>query len=243
MNSPNHCRTRITGCFNLWLMVSLVLGMNYAAASANAAASADAKKSADGKAKIVMLKLKLVTETPQKQLQSKADILDQQPASTRIQLQRTIGKRSQPISSTQMPIQHSGNNIDQPVSRNQSSDASSPPAIAPQHNMEKKVETADIQKIKILEPQPPDKPTSSVAAEALPQPSMQEDLPARKINADILTTTRTPPAELTPKQESIHDKVAIITRILLKLSLITVCCITLFFSFSALQIAKSTHRK
>jgi hypothetical protein len=46
---------------------------------------------------------------------------------------------------------------------------------------------------------------------------------------------------LTSKKEPIQDKIAIITRLLLKFSLITVCCITLFFSFSALQMAKSNR--
>ncbi len=43
-------------------------------------------------------------------------------------------------------------------------------------------------------------------------------------------------------RSSIHDNVGIIARLLLKFSLITVCCIALYFSFSALQIAKSNQR-
>ena len=239
MNSLNYCLTKVTARSGLLVLIILMLGLNYGSASAKVAINATTKQSAGGKGKIVMLKL--ATESPQKQSPTSADILAQQSASTRIQLQRTTGKRTQQTASAKTQTQSAeSKQVQQPVSKNQSSDAPAPATVATQHNAEKIVEPPVTQGVITSEPLPASQPSSF--ADPQPQPLTKKNMAADNMNEDIRTISKISDPEITPPKESIQDMVGIITRLLLKFSLITVCCITLFFSFSALQIAKSNQR-
>ena len=240
MNSLNHYIAKITGRLGLVILFILILGLYYASAFAKEATLANAKQSAGGKGKIVMLKL--ATESPQKQAPSSTDILAQQSASTRIQLLRTTGKRTQQPASAKTQIQSTeSKQLQQPVAKNQSSDAPSPTTVTARQSAEKIVEPpAAAQAAIISEPLPAGQPSALVDPPS--QPLTNENMAVVKLNEDSRTPLINTDPVVAPPKEPVHSTVGIITRLLLKFSLITVCCITLFFSFSALQIAKSNQR-
>jgi hypothetical protein len=130
----------------------------------------------------------------------------------------------------------------QPVAKSQSPDVEAPINFPPLPEMERIVETPAIQEPITTVPLMP-AGQAPLLTEGPPQPLNDDNVPpVSKKDDDIQTASKKLAPEYAPQQDSIHDTVGIIARLLLKFSLITVCCIALFFSFSALQIAKSNQR-
>ena len=91
------------------------------------------------------------------------------------------------------------------------------------------------------ETQTPADPNSSLNR-SRPQSYSLDELPsASKMNEGAYASSRNIPNESDSKQSSVFELVGLIARFLLKISLIIMCCLALFYSFSALQIVKSHH--
>ncbi len=241
MNSLYRYLIKITGCLGLWIMIFPGLGMGYDSASAKLASNINSGQPADSGGKIIMLKL--ATESPKKQLQLPAKIPAQQDPPAKMQLQHTGSKRTQQSASSKMQMKRSGSKrTQQPVAKPQSSDVTVSINAPPLPDVEHIIETPAIQERIISEPlMPADK--TPLLTEIHPQPLNENKMsPVSKNDDDIQMASKKHIPEYAPQQDSIHDTVGIIARLLLKFSLITVCCIALFFSFSALQIAKSNQR-
>jgi len=234
MNSLYRYLSKTAGYLVFLIMIFSGLGMDSDSALAKSASNAN-----EG-GKITMYNL--ATDSPNKQLQPVGKISVQQPPSAKIQLQYTLSKRTQQSASAKTRMHRSENKIErQPVAKHQSSDIAVPINDPPIPDVEKINETSEIQKPVISEQLLPADPTP-LLTEARTQPFNDDKLPSISKMDNVIHTASKLTPESAPQQDSIHDTVGIIARLLLKFSLITVCCIALFFSFSALQIAKSNQR-
>jgi hypothetical protein len=242
MNSPCRYLTRITSCLGLWILIFPGLGMGYDSSPAELTSKVNSGQTAGGGGKIIMLKI--AAESPQKQIQVSGDILTQQPPPAKMQLQHKISKRAQHAASFKTQMKRSGSKrTQQSVADPQSSEAAAPTNAPPLSEMEHIVETPAIQEPMTIEPLVPAGQTPPLLTKTLPQPLNVDNVtPVSNKDDGIQAASKKPAPEYSPQQDSIHDTVGIIARLLLKFSLITVCCIALFFSYSALQIAKSNQR-
>jgi hypothetical protein len=200
------------------------LGLDYNSASAKSAANVASEQPADRGGKIIVLKI--ASDSLNKQVQLPGQIPAQPPPSAKTQMEHTGSKRAKK----------------QPVAKHQSPDVPVPITVQHLPDPEPIIETPEIQESIILEPQMT-AAAIPLLAETHPQPLNDKNMPTvSKINDDIQTASKLTIPEYAPQQDFIHDNVGIIARLFLKFSLITVCCIALYFSFSALQIAKSNQR-
>jgi hypothetical protein len=224
MNSLYRYLIKVTGFWGLWVMVFPGLGLDFDSAYAKSATNVNSVQTADGGGKIIMLRSAM--EAPNKRIQLPGKIPAQQP----------------PPAKTQQVHSASNRGKKQPVAKHQSADVSVPINARPLPDPEPIIETPEIQKTIILEPQMP-AAAIPVLTETDLQPLNDKIVPpVSPINDDIQTVSEKTIPEYAPQLNFIHDNVGIIVRLLLKFSLITVCCIALYFSFSALQIAKSNQR-
>lgn len=241
MNSLYRYLIRITSCLGLWIMIFPGLGMSYDSAPTKLPSKVNSGQPADVGGKIIIMKL--ATESPQKQLHVSEDVHTQQPPPVKMRLQHNRSKRSKQSASAKTQIKRSGSKpARQPVAKSQSPDVAAPINFPPLPEMERIIETPAIQEPIITEPLMP-AGQAPLLTEGHPQPLNDDNVsPISKKDDNIQTASKKLAPEYAPQQDSIHDTVGIIARLLLKFSLITVCCIALFFSFSALQIAKSNQR-
>jgi hypothetical protein len=242
MNSLYRYLTRIASCLGLWILIFLALEMGYDSASAIAESKVNSGQPADGGGKIIMMKL--AAESPKNQLQASGNIRTQQPPPAKMHLKHKRSNRAQHAASAETQMKPSGSNPrQQSVAEPQSSEVAAPINAPPLPEMEHIAEIPAIQEPIITEPLMPAGQTPTFLTETRPQPLNVDNVPpVSKKDDNIQTASIKPASEYTPKPDSIHDTVGIIARLLLKFSLITVCCIALYFSFSALQIAKSNQR-
>jgi hypothetical protein len=241
MNPLYRYLTRITSFLGLWLMISPGLGMSYDSAPEKLPSKVNSEQPADGGGKIIIMKL--ATESPQKELHVSQGIRTQQPPPAKMQLQQHRNNHSKQSASAKTQMKRSGSKpARQPVANPQLSNVAAPIYSPPLPEMEHIVETPAIQAPIFTEPLIPAGQTP-LLTEDHPQPLYDDNVPPiSNKDEDIQTTSKKLAPEYALQQDSIHDTVGIIARLLLKFSLITVCCIALFFSFSALQIAKSNQR-
>jgi hypothetical protein len=242
MNSFYRYLIKATACLGLWMMIFPILGMGYDSTSAKSASNADFEQPIQGGGKVIMMKL--ATDTPKKQFQLSENTLTQQPPSKIKQLQRTSNKQTQQSSaSAKTHLRNSGSKrTKQPVAKNQPSDLTVPTNASPQPDAEHIAEPPEIHEAIFTEPIMPVDPAPLLTETHPPTFNTDDVSTVSKKNDDITTASIKLSPEYTPQQDSIRDNVAIIARLLFKFSLITVCCIALFFSFSALQITKSNQR-
>lgn len=243
MNSLSHYFARMTACLRLGGIVILLLGMNFHAASGYETEKADDKTPAKGKGKIIMMKLS--APSLEKQTQPIGDMPTQPPASAKDEtIKHSLKKHSRQASTTPA---HSQDADIKPAPmkavKQPSVDAPVPSPVISQHQEGNIGQPAENHANKISERQTLAEKPIPVADPKPLQPSSDENLMSevQPIKIDTQKADKISGGALASSKESIQEKVAIITRLLLKLSLITVCCITLFFSFSALQMAKSNR--
>ena len=244
--------TRTAGCLVLWILILPAQGMGDDSSSAKMTPHVNSRHLANGGGKIVVSKLS--TESSHERLQSPVKLPAELPISTKLQLQQTISKRTKQSGSEKSQRQRSdGKHAKQPIVRHQSSEVSVSINAPPPPHEEQIGTTPEKQEPIISEPLMPTDLTPLLSEAHLqlldddtmtdPQFVYDDTAPALgEKHGDIQTVSNKSTPEYAPKQDSIHDIVGIIARLLLKFSLITVCCITLFFSFSTLQITKS-HQK
>jgi hypothetical protein len=245
MNSIYRYLTRITSCLGLWIMIFSGLGMGYDSASAELPSKVNSGQPADGGGKIIILKL--TPESPQKPLQvSAGDIRTQQPPPAKMPLQFHRSSRVHQDASAKMTRKRSESKpAQQPDAKPQLSDVTAPINAQQQPEMEHIAETPAIQEPIITEALMPAGQTPLLTEKPRPEPLQADNAPpvSSKKDDDIQSTASKKRApEYAPQQDSIHDTVGIIARLLLKFSMIIVCCIALYFSFTALQIAKTNQR-
>jgi len=241
MSSLYRYLIKITGCLGLWILIFPGPGMGYDSVSEKLPSKVNSGQPADGGGKIVMLKL--AAESPKKQLQLSGDIRAQQPPPVNVQLQYNRSNRVQHAASAKTQSKRfASKRTPQPVADLHSSVVAAPTNATPLPEMENIVETPAIQEPIITETLMPAGQTP-LSTEIHPQPPNDGNVPpvSKKVDDFHTASVRRDP-EFAQQQDSIHDMVGIIARLMLKFSLITVCCIALFFSFSALQIAKSNQR-
>ncbi len=252
MNLHRRYITRIAGCLVLWILILPGPGMGDDASSATTTPRVNSRHLADGGGKIVMSKLS--TESPHERLQPPVNLPAELPLSAKLQLQQTISKRTKQSASAKSQRQRSdGNHAEQPIAKPLSSEVFVSINAPPSPHEEQIAETPEKQEPIISEPLMPADLTPLLSEAHLqlldddtttdPQFVCDDTAPAAgEKYGEIQTVSNKSTPEYAPQHDSTHDIVGIIARLLLKFSLITVCCITLFFSFSTLQITKS-HQK
>ncbi len=245
MNSFYRYLTRITRFLGLWIVIFPGLGMGYDAATANLPLKINSSQSADGGGKIMMQKL--ATESSPKQLQASAQIHDQQPPPAKMHPQLGRSKHAHQSAAAKPRKMHAQSSKPkrQPVVQAQSSETATPVNAPPPPETEHIDETPAMQAPVTAEP-PVAVDQTPLSTKSLSQPYHDENLPSTGKKDDDIQVSSIKPSksvpEYAPQLESIPETVGIIARLLFKFSLITVCCIALYFSFSALQIAKSNQR-
>jgi hypothetical protein len=241
MSSLYRYYTRITICLGLWIMISPSPVMGYDSAPAELPSKLNSEQRADGGGKIIMMKL--AAESPQKQSQAKGDPPTQQPPPAKMPLTHNRSRRTQHAASAKTLIKRAESKpARQPVAEPQSADVAAP-INAPLPEMEPIAESPAIHEPIITELLMSAGAPPPILTVTRPQPPDVDDVTTvSKKDDDIQADLKKTTPEYAPKQDSIHETVTIIARLLLKFSLIILCCTALFFSFSALQIAKSNQR-
>lgn len=242
MNTLYHYFTKMTVCLRLWGIIILMIGMNFHSVYGKEPANTDSKTPAGGKGKIMMMKLS--TESPEIKAYPIVHIPTRPPASANNQLKNSSNRPSRQAGAV---IAHSQQAEIKPIppktDKIPSVDAPVSSAVSAQQAGEKIGPTTEHQENSVPRLRMANEAPTPVTGPSPRQSTVNEkelnDI--KTINLDTLKTSNSSGLELNSKKEPIQDKIAIITRLLLKFSLITVCCITLFFSFSALQMAKSNR--
>ncbi len=248
MNSLCRYLTRITGYLGLLIMIFPGMGIGYDSASKELTSKVNSGQRVDGGGKIIISKLATASTDKKPPEKTRA----QQSPSAKKQLLQTQNKRTQQSESTKKQLLHS-EPARQPVAEVQSPDITVPIETSlPPPEVEPIMEIHEVQEPIISGPLTPADQTlllteirSQLLNDVTETRSQQLDKdiasPVSKKNDDIQMVSNKLAPEHAPQQDSIQDIVGIIARLLMKFSLITVCCITLFFSFSALKIAKSNQ--
>jgi hypothetical protein len=241
MNSIYRYLTRITVCSGLWIMIFIALGTGDDSAFAKSRPNVNSEPSAKRGGKITMYNL--ATDSPNKPMQLPEKIHGKQSSSAKIQLQYTVSRRTQQTATAKTQLQRPENkSAQQPDANQQLSDATVPKMTPPPPDVERIVETPEIQKRIVSEPIKPDDP-APLPIEARPQPMDADTASIAGIKEDVIQpSTNDIIPNFVQQLVSVHDTLGIIARLLFKFSLIIVCCVALYFSFSALQIAKSNQR-
>ena len=232
----------MTGSLRLWGIIVLLIGMNFHSVYGTETGNTVSKTPAGGKGKIMMMKLS--TESLEIKAQPIVHTPTQPPASANNQLKHssknpsrqagTVIAHSQPAEIKPIPPKADKTpSVDAPVSS----------AVTTQQEGEKIGPTTEHQENSIPRLRMATETPTPVTDPSPRRSTVNEKElnPVKTINLDTQKTSNSSDPELASKKGPIQDKIAIITRLLLKFSLITVCCITLFFSFSALQMAKSNR--
>jgi hypothetical protein len=252
MNLHRRYITRIAGCLVLWILLLPGSGIGDDSSSKKMTPHVNSRQLTDGGGKIVMSKL--WTESPHERLQPPVNLPADLPLSAKLQLQQTISKRTKKSASAKSQRQQSdANHAEKPNANPLSSEISVSINAPPPPHEEQIAETPEKQEPIISEPLMPADLTPLLSEAHLqlldndtttdPQFVYDDTAPAAAEKyGEIQTVSNKSAPEYATQQDSMHDIVGIIARLLLKFSLIAVCCITLFFSFSTLQITKS-HQK
>ncbi len=242
MNALYRYLIKITSCLGLWILISPGLGMAYDAASAQLPSEVGSGQPADQEVRIVYMKP--AAASPNNQVHHSGNIRSKQHSHAKKHVRHNGSQQAKKSVSAKTQKKSEDSKHAQPsVANPKSSDVSVPVKAAPLPKMEYKIETPAIQEPIITEPMMYTGQTPLLAGKTWPQPLNDDNAPpVSKKDDEIRTVSKIPASEYAPQQNSIHDTVSIIARLLLKFSLITISCISLFFSFSALQIAKSNQR-
>lgn len=264
MNSLNRRFIAIVGCSGFWTMILLCLWLGYSTVTGNTSPAEAAAKSMREGGKIVLTQLSNGTAATYSPSSGK---LQYQLASTaKTKSNHSHIKQVPQPASNQYKAQAAENSPSaQPAVSSQTSAESMPAASASTSNpvINKSDEHPEIQKISVSEEPLPSPPTaqpaesrsvltrtaSASATPAFPEMSdrsqfQQDDTasPVRRKIEKIPAESPNPIVETASQMYPMQEIMEIIARSLLKFSLIVACCLSLYFSYSALQIAKSTQR-
>lgn len=236
MYSLNHYFNKMTGYLRLWGIIILLSGMNYHPAIGMETTNTDNKAPAVGKGKIIMMKLS--TEIPDKKTQPIENISPPAPASANNHLKHSSKPNRQAAAVTAHSQRAETRHVPQKDDNIPSVDTSLSSAVTPHP---KTGQTTEHQENNIPRMRLTAETQTPVIAPSLQQSTVndKEMDPVKTITLDTNKTSNGPDTELTSTKKPIQEKIALITRLLLKFSLITVCCITLFFSFSAFQMTRT----